>query len=159
MPRFADSPPSRDPSPRDLEHELVAARKQLERLTRERDRLASALTSARNRIVSLERVAQSREQQEYKEVQDVRQLEHNHAREMTVARGVIETLERQCERADARASAYRADLEQERKKTTALRRQVAELAGGRRKSIRGDSAAPPSLERHQRPTVELAAVH
>lgn len=155
MPRPAQPPTPNHPS-RNLETELTTARAQLERLARERDRLATALASARNRIVALERVAQSRDQHEGNE----RQVEDNHAREITIARGVIETLERQCERADARATAYRTDLEAERQKTKALRRQVAELATRRRKPPeRRDAPPPPSLERHQRPTVELAAVH
>ena len=159
MPRLAQ-PPHPTPPSRNLEAELSTAREQLARLARERDRLAVALESARDRIVALERVAQSRDQHEGNELADVRQIEDNHAREITIARGVIETLERQCERADARATAYRTDLEAERQKTKALRRQVAELATRRRKPPeRRDAPPPPSLERHQRPTVELAAVH
>ena len=158
MPRFAAPPPACDPSSDQLAQELAAARQQVARLASERSRLMSALSSARNRIVEFERVAQSRAREEEEEVEDVRRVEQDHAREMAVARGVIESLESQCERADARASAYRADLEQERRKNAALRRQVADLTGGRRRSIRPSTAPPPSLERHQRPTVELAAV-
>ena len=158
MPRLAQ-PPNPDHPSRSLEAELSTARAQLERLARERDRLATALASARNRIVALERVAQSRDQQAGDEVADLRQIEDNHAREITIAKGVIETLERQCERADARATAYRTDLEAERQKTKALRRQVAELTARRRMPPeRRDAPPPPSLERNQRPTVELTAV-